>query len=300
MKLGSYGDYDLQKVASAQSALITVWPNLDSWYDDLVLVGGLVPLYICATPSAGDFLPRPVTLDADVGIALGASAEGMGSLQFALLDKGFAKITTQEGLIRYAKKVGDYSVPLDFLTEYSGKTKGTVTVDDIAASILPGINRALQTARTVKVSGHDLDGNLKKVTLRVCEVGPFLALKLRAFAHRQQPKDAFDILYTLLHYDRGTNVAVAAFAEEVRLKNPACPDAIQCIEREFGSETSPAPVKAAHFVLGPTTRGESSDLRTRRLQIQQDVVSAGKLLKTALPFSAPASRETEPPPSTAA
>ncbi len=86
-------------------------------------------------------------------------------------------------------------------------THGSVTVDDIIANVLPGIDRALKSARFTKITGHDLTGQPQTATVRVCEAGPFLAMKLRAFARRQAPKDAFDILYTLLHYDRGTNVA---------------------------------------------------------------------------------------------
>ncbi len=65
--------------------------------------------------------------------------------------------------------------------------------------------------------------------------GPTVENVLWIFEHarRQQPKDAFDIVYTLLFYDKGTNAAVAAFAEEVRLNNPACPDAIQCLEQDL-------------------------------------------------------------------
>jgi hypothetical protein len=77
MKLGAYTDYDSQRVALAESALFTVWPNLELWHDDLVLVGGLVPRYICGDTSTPRPLPRPVTLDADIGIALGAAAGGM-------------------------------------------------------------------------------------------------------------------------------------------------------------------------------------------------------------------------------
>ena len=128
----------------------------------------------------------------------------------------------------------------------------------------------------------DLFGATQNLTIKVCEVGPFLAMKLRAFARRQQPKDAFDLLYTLRHYDKGTEAAIAAFAEEVRLNNPACPDAVRCLEQEFASENAPAPVKAAHFVLGQVTPGENKDLRTRRLQIQQDMVDAGRMLRAAV------------------
>ena len=83
MKLGAYADYDSRKVALAESALFTIWPNLEPWHDDLVLVGGLVPRYICGDTSTPRPLPRPVTLDADIGIALGASASGMSSMRFS-------------------------------------------------------------------------------------------------------------------------------------------------------------------------------------------------------------------------
>ena len=85
MKLGAYADYDSRQVALAESALFTIWPNLEPWHDDLVLVGGLVPRYICGDTSTPRPLPRPVTLDADIGIALGASAGGMSSMQFPVL-----------------------------------------------------------------------------------------------------------------------------------------------------------------------------------------------------------------------
>lgn len=94
-------------------------------------------------------------------------------------------------------------------------------VDDIQASVMPGVVRALETARSISLSGKDLFGADQRITARVCEVGPYLALKLRAFKFRQQPKDAFDILYTVKHYDNGPEAAIAAFAEEVNADNPA-------------------------------------------------------------------------------
>jgi hypothetical protein len=287
MKLGAYTEYDSQKVGLAECALFTIWPNLEAWHDDLVLVGGLVPRYICGDVSSARLLPRPVTLDADMGIALGASAGGMSSLQFAMLEKGFHKTTSPEGLIRYEKRIGDYSVPVDFLTESPPHTHGTAVVDDIVASVLPGINRALKTARTVTVTGKDLADNTQIATVRVCEVGPFLAMKLRAFIQREEGKDAFDILYTLLHYDRGTAAAVAAFVEETRAGNAACPDALRCLEKHFHSEASLAPTKAARFFPGPATPNEPKDMHFQRLQIQQEMVNAAGLLKAALAASSP-------------
>jgi hypothetical protein len=152
----------------------------------------------------------------------------------------------------------------------------------VPANILPGINRALASARQINVTGVDLSGATQEnLPVRICEAGPFLAMKLRAFARRQAPKDAFDILYTLLHYDRGTNAAVAAFGEEVRAGNPACPDAVACLSRHFRDEQSSAPVRASIFSLGQAVPGEPNDTRIRRLQIQPDMVDAGRLLQTA-------------------
>ena len=282
MKYETYSEYNPVGVASAESAFLTVWAGLGSWHNDLVLVGGLVPKYLCGDLAAARSLPRPVTLDTDLGIALGASLGQYGSLQMDLQAQGFRLSKDEFGGPRFVKTVGEFTIPVDFLTERPPSTDGTAVVDDVPANILPGINRALVSARSMTIKGIDLLGARQELTVRICEAGPFLAMKLRAFARRQAPKDAFDILYTLLHYDRGTDAAVAAFAEEVRAGNPACPDAVACINQHFRDEQSSAPVRAASFVLGQAVPGEPEDIRTRRLQIQQDMVDAGALLRKAI------------------
>lgn len=282
MKYETYSEYDPFVVATAERAFLTVWAGLGSWHNDLVLVGGLVPRYLCGDLSALRALPRPVTLDADLGIAIGASLGQYGSLQMDLQAQGFRRSKDELGGPRFVKQVGDFTIPVDFLTERPPATHGSAVVDDIPANILPGINRALASARSLLVRGLDLYGACQELTIRVCEAGPFLAMKLRAFARRQAPKDAYDILYTLLHYDHGTQAAVTAFGEEVRAGNPACPDAIACLNQHFQNEQSSAPVRAANFVLGQPAPGESGDLLFQRRQIQQDTVDAGRLLRATL------------------
>ena len=199
MKYETYSEYGLSGVAAAESAFLTVWAGLGSWHSDLVLVGGLVPKYLCGDVSASRALPRPVTLDADLGIALGASLGQYGSLRLDLQAQGFRLSKDEFGGPRFLKRIGHLTIPVDFLTESPPATQGTAVVDDVAANILPGINRALASARSLTVRGLELEGARQELTIRGCEVGPFLAMKLRAFARRQAPKDAFDILYTLLH-----------------------------------------------------------------------------------------------------
>jgi len=283
MKFETYREYNPIRVASAESAFLTVWAALRDWQDDLVLVGGLVPKYLCGDLSTSRPLPRPVTLDADLGIALGADHGQYGSLQMDLQAHGFRFSKDEPGGPRFVRQVGDFTIPVDFLAEHAPATRGTAKAADVTANILPGIDRALASARDVAVTGKDLYDVTQNLTVRVCDVGPFLALKLRAFAHRQAPKDAFDILYTLHYYDRGASAAVAAFGEEVRAGNPACADAVACLHQHFRDEQSSAPVRAATFVLGQFASGESQDVRFQRLQIQQDMVDAGRLLLAAVP-----------------
>lgn len=284
MKYETHREYHPVAVAGAKRALLTVWAGLGSWHSDLVLIGGLVPEYLCGDLSAPRTLPRPVTLDADLGIALGATLGQYGSLKMDLQAHGFSLSTDEFGGPRFVKTIGEFTVPVDFLTERPPATQGTALVDDAPANILPGINRALASAREIKVTGMDLCGAVQEnLPIRVCEAGPFLAMKLRAFARRQAPKDAFDILYTLLHYDRGTNAAATAFGEEVRAGNPACADAAACLHQHFRDEQSSAPIRAANFVLGQPAPRESDDLLFRRRQIRQDMVDAGTLLRTAIP-----------------
>jgi hypothetical protein len=147
---------------------------------------------------------------------------------------------------------------------------------------MPGVVRALQTARRMPVAGTDLYGAEQRVTARVCEVGPFLVLKLRAFLHRQQGKDAFDLLYTLLNYDGGTEAAIAAFACEAQAGNPALPDARRALDTLFADENAPGPIKAAHFVRGAVQPGESADTHLSRLQLRQDMAFAAAALLRSL------------------
>jgi len=280
MKYETYSEYEPQRVSLAEGAFITVWSALSQWHQDLVLVGGLVPKYLCGDLTQQRSLPRPATLDVDLGIALAADHGQYGNLVWELRGQGFQQNTAHPS--RFEKIIGGVTVPVDFLVEKPPHATGTAQVADITAGIMPGVERALATARTVTLSGVDLHGATQSLRARVCEVGPFLALKLRAFYHRQQPKDAFDILYTLLHYDGGSAAAIDAFAAEIRLGNPAGEEALRTLKEHFSTETSPGPVKASHFVLGEANPNESGDVRFERISLRQDMVdAASQLLKAA-------------------
>jgi predicted nucleotidyltransferase len=280
MKYETYGEYDPRAVSQTHPAFLTVWSGLGSYHHDLVLLGGLVPHYICQHPTGDNVLPRPATLDVDFGVSLGASAGQYGSLSSDLRAQGFK--SSEKHPHRFEKNLDGFVLYIDFLVEDGTQPRGTRMVDDVPASVMPGVVRALDTARVMTIEGKDLFGARQRVQARVCEVGPFLVLKLRALLHRQQGKDAFDILYTLKHYDGGMSAAAEAFAVEAKSNNPAFPDAVRALQTLFSAEEGPGPVKAAHFALGAPTLRESPDSRTRRMQVQQDAVSAALMLTKAI------------------
>lgn len=279
VKYDTYSEYDPRAVAQTQPAFLTVWSGLGSYHADLVLLGGLVPHYICRHPSGNGVLPRPATLDVDFGVALGVSGGQYGSLSTDLRAQGFKRSQQYPG--RFQKTGSGFTLYVDFLVEDGTHPRGTRMVDDVPASVMPGVVRALETARRIPIEGQDLFGAQQKLIARVCDVGPFLVLKLRAFLHRQQGKDAFDLLYTILHYDGGTDAALQAFTQEAKADNPAFPDAKKALALFFHQD-SPGPIRAAHFVFGPPSTNDTPDIEARRLQVQQDAFAAGRALQQAI------------------
>ena len=72
------------------------------------------------------------------------------------------------------------------------------------------------------------------------------------------------------------------FAEEVRAGNPACRDAIRCLETLFKDEQAPGPMRASHFLLGPPGESGHPDEAFRRTQIRQQMVDVAAALRRVL------------------
>ena len=91
-------------------------------------------------------LPGAVTLDVDLGITLGASGGQYGTIKTNLGGLGFVS----EGN-RLVREFGDIALYLDFLTEDPPSVTGSCVVDDVIASVILGVNRALASRRMVTV-----------------------------------------------------------------------------------------------------------------------------------------------------
>ena len=74
----------------------------------MVLVGGLVPKYLCVDITAVRELPRPVTLDADIGIAIGVCAGQYGRLLDHLKAQDFELTKDVFGASRFVRVIGEF------------------------------------------------------------------------------------------------------------------------------------------------------------------------------------------------
>lgn len=265
----SYGPHDTSR---SEAALLTVWARLADFHEDLVLVGGLVPRYLCR-PSTSGFVPN--TLDVDFAIALAAGGGMYEPLRERLRNEGFA---VEQG--RFRKEVAGAALFIDFLTERpTPEAPESAIVDDFAASAFFGVDRALNVFRLVTVEGRDLHGAEVRETVKVCEIGPFLCLKLQAYAQRAEPKDVFDVIHAVQHYDGGATAAVRAFAAE-RGSNLAFPISRQMLIERFADERAKGPVDYARFCLGEAPTKSSDEERLRRATLANDAVTVAQALSS--------------------
>jgi predicted nucleotidyltransferase len=264
-KFGTFKDYPIDSLPTAERALLTAWRSLERYHDDLVLVGGLAVHYLTKRAVAG--LPGAVTMDVDFGISLAASGEQYGTIKTDLEGLDFKA----EGN-RLVRKHGSLNLYLDFLTEDPPSLTGARMVDDVVASVIPGVNRALACRRMITVAGRDLYGTEQACKVAVADIGPLLVLKLNAFGGptgRRLPKDAYDVLLAVTGFVDGPAAAVTAFQAEAKARNAGYEFAQQSLQRDFSHPGQDGAVRAAEFYPG------NAEDRSR---IREDVATVGRML----------------------
>lgn len=264
-KHGTFGDYPPGSLWSAEAALLTVWQSLERYHDDLALIGGLAVHYL--TRGRAGNLPGAVTMDVDFGISLAASGDQYGTIRSDLGGLGFRVVDNR--LIRTQDGINLY---LDFLTEDPPAVKGSRMVDDVVASVVPGVNRALACRRMINVRGRDLFESEQACQVAVADVGPLLVLKLNAFGGptgRRLPKDAYDVLLAVTGYLDGPEAAVAAFHAEAQSNNTGYESAVKTLRQDFTGPERDGPIRAAAFYSAGVEIGN---------RIRQDTVTVAQML----------------------
>src|SRR5258708_7274899 len=125
VKRPHFNDYHHGDTERSEAALLTVWPRLADFHENLVLIGGLVPRYLCR-PLEEQWQPH--TLDVDFAIALSAGGSMYEPLSHRLISENFAQ---KAG--RFEKAMPGGKLYVDFLTERpSREAPNAAQVDDVA------------------------------------------------------------------------------------------------------------------------------------------------------------------------
>lgn len=287
VKHSHYQDYRPEHTQVCEAALLTVWEILDDYRADLVIIGGLVPRYICKPPP-GELTAN--TLDVDLGLAIAVRGTAHNRIATRLDDQGF-KTKPRElpaGVLPMAKfyrQFGSLELCIEFLAERGLPSGSSVLVlDNMYVPTITGIGRAFDLKRTVTIAGMSLQGVASTQEVAICEIGPFLCLKLQIFAEdslARAGKDAFDIIHSVIHYDGGAEKALTQFAAEKGV-NPAFPASLKGLERAFNGERSAASVAYADFCMGGLRgAGSLDDFDLRYAQRAQEALLVGARLRQA-------------------
>jgi len=264
------GDYSRQGLAAVEAALFAAWEALGKFHEDLVVVGGLAVHYHTRDTQNPRF-PATATLDVDFGISLGTDAGMAGTVQFDLSLLGYRP--TEQG--RMFREMEHGSLYIDFPTEHPPRESGTREVSGIAASVCPGINRALEVRKKVEIQGIDKFGDPQTYRVPICGIGPLLVLKLNAFAQRssgKRAKDAYDLLVAVSSYADGPRAAIDAFHGEAASGNPAFERAAKTLSDHFMKPDHEGPLQALQFRYGSTDVGEDG------VRLKEDLVTIGRAL----------------------
>jgi hypothetical protein len=251
VKLPCHADYDDQDTELCERVLLSVWQWLDDYHSDLVLIGGMVPIYLSEqnrdlVGAIDETYLAPRTMDVDVGIAVGAGGRLRDPISARLKHNGFSPAGELKG--RFIKRINGIDVHIDFLAEKDPGGGDATMVDDVVAQAIVGVARAVATATTVEVTGTDLAGIHTTQRIRVAAAGPFICLKLQAYAdpHRHAAKDIFDIVRTVIDHKHGFPAAISSFHNEEG-SNPAYDGAADCLRDYFQDMEAEGPVAYASF-----------------------------------------------------
>lgn len=248
--------YTSSQLELSKRTLLQVAVALGDYLNDVVLVGGLVPVLLIKQDevAVGEDL-HVGSIDVDLGLDFGiVSEERYDALTERLKKRGFEPDTNQAGNLtkqRWKFSSNPSSVVVDFLVDKTQSEEaewGTIMhlTPELGAIRTLGLNLAFQDAVACQVNGQTLEGDSVTRTIPVCGPAAFIILKALAFRNRAEPKDAYDLGYVLHHFTDGP-VAIAqrlmAFTD-----HPALNQALNVLREDFADETSIGPRSASRFL----------------------------------------------------
>ena len=217
------GDYTQEATERCERVLVTVLGNIGPWSDRIYLAGGLAPRYLIGELPEGA-ASHVGTTDVDLVISLTVTDDDIEA--YKTLEKNLrdARFTQEEPSFRWKREVDGIPVLVEFLCDTDQVAAGRIFKpkdglgSNLSAFNVAGARLAARDYTEVEVEAERLDdGGRSSVTLRVANLLPYTVLKITAFHDRHENKDAYDLIFCLLHYrdepeQTGTELAESAVA----------------------------------------------------------------------------------------
>lgn len=245
------------EVEASHQVLIDVLTVLGAYTDSMVVVGGWVPELLF--PGSEHIRSLDVDLALDGRLIRPAAYD---TIKQRLTKAGYRPKTpgVTNIFVRDVTKTGQtVTVKLDLITgEHAGPTaeRSYEHIHGMNVAKLRGTDLALDHAIKVSISGKLPDGGIKEVTARVAAIPAFVCMKAIAMTERKKPKDAYDIVFCLKHYD------MAHLAKELNglREYPLVEQAIESLKSNFLSIEHVGPVWAGQVAH---EHGEDQEMATR-------------------------------------
>ncbi len=251
-------DYSATITDLCERALVTVVGDIGFWAGHLYLVGGLAPKYIVGSlPEDG--IPHVGSNDVDLALVIAVDVvarKKYATLARRLRDRGFLQSPLPDDPeFRWRRNEGGVDIILEFLCETDSVLPGenfkpkSGTGAGFQACNIPGVGFASSDYVVVDIDAERLDdGGRSTVAVRVVGLLPFIVLKAMALQGRHEPKDAYDLVYVLLHYGDGPAAAGRAMASSPVVGQPMVSDALALLRGRFADSGTDGPAAYATFL----------------------------------------------------
>lgn len=189
-----------------------------------------------------------------IGLALGdETPETYRTLQNNLEKANFEQ---REPSFRWARDVDGFTVLVEFLCETEEvepgrifRPKGESTGSRLGAFNVRGAHLVRDDFIECDIEGERLDGGgHSRVAVRVANVLPYTVLKIFAFQDRHENKDAYDLVFTLLHHGDGPRSAGCQAAASPVSQHPQVLEALDLLRDRSRDPDQDGPSAYASFL----------------------------------------------------
>jgi hypothetical protein len=267
-KRAHFTDYDEETTARCERALVTLLGDLGPWRERIYLVGGLAPKYLVGRVPPGSRAHVGTTdVDLVIGLALGDDApETYRTLKNNLEKSGFRQ---REPSFRWSRDVDGLTILVEFLCETNEvepgrifQPRGEATGSGFAAFNVRGAHLVRDDFLERDIEGDRLDnGGHSRITMRMANLMPYVVLKIFAFQDRHENKDSYDLVFTLLNYPGGPQVAGGEATKSPIISNPQVDNAITLLAERFADTQQDGPTAYASFLATVDNVEEAARLR---------------------------------------